>query len=110
MRVYVVWATVMPQEKARPATDATARIVDGRAQQFWDPTRVIASQVRAAADAGVKPFAEYKTGGHTPYDFVAVYRPGKRWDARIPSPAYVGDPVASSMDGLEKALAVARKP
>ena len=103
--MYVVWATVMPQEKARPASDATARIVDGRAQQFWDPTRAVASQVRAAADAGAKPFAEYKTGGHTPYDFVAVYRAGKRWDVRIPSPVYVGNPVASSMDGLVKALA-----
>jgi hypothetical protein len=39
---------------------------------------------------------------------VALYRPGKRWDARIPTPVYVGNPVASSIDGLAKALASGR--
>lgn len=109
MRVYVVWATVVPEEAGRrPSSDVTAILVDVRAQQFWDRTRVVAPQVRAAADAGVKPFAEYKTGGHTPYDFVAVYPAGKSWATRIPTPVYVGAPVASSMDGLAKTIAGSR--
>ena len=103
--MYVVWATVVPEETGRrPSSDATAILADRRAQQFWDPTRVLAAQVRAAADAGVKSFAEYKTGGHTPYDFVAVYRAGKSWAMRMPTPGYVGAPVASSIEALAKAI------
>lgn len=105
LRVFVVRATVVEGDNAPPSGEALATLKDPRVVQFWDPTRVLADQVREAAKAGVKQFADYKPGGHTPYDFVALYPANAEWVVRIPAPLYHGSPVATSIGALEKKLA-----
>jgi len=105
LRVLVVWATVLDEVISRPGSDVLAILHDPRVKQFWDPTRTVAAQVREAAQAGVKEFADYKPGGHTPYDFVALYPANARWVVRIPKPSYHGSPVAMSIGALEEKLA-----
>lgn len=105
LRVFVVWATVVEGDNEPPSGEALATLKDPRVVQFWDPTRSLADQVREAAKAGVKQFADYKPGGHTPYDFVALYPQNAEWVVRIPAPLYHGSPVATSIGALEEKLA-----
>jgi len=104
LHVYVVWGTVLPDDRDAPTSDVSGRLSDARVKQFWDPSHDLSSMVRAQADSGMKAFKEFKTGQHTPYDLAALYKPGAKWVERIPEPVYVGVPVAEAIPELNKQL------
>lgn len=104
LKVYVVWGTVLPDDRDPPTLDVSMLITDSRVKQFWDPNHDLSLMVRAEADSGMKEFSDFKTGGHTPYDIANLYKPGTKWVARVPAPFYVGVPVAESIPELTKKL------
>jgi len=105
LRVYVVWGTVLPDDRDPPTLEVYSLLSDSRVKQFWDPNHDLSLLVRAAADSGMKAYRDFKTGEHTPYDIASLYKPGTKWTAKIPAPAYVGVPVAVSIPDLNKQLA-----
>jgi hypothetical protein len=105
LKVYVVWGTVLPDDRDPPTDSVSALITDPRVEQFWDPNHDVSVLVHAAADSGMKAFSEFKAGGHTPYDMANLYKPGTKWTAKIPEPIYVGVPVGTTIPELKKQLA-----
>lgn len=105
LEVYVVWGTVLPDDRDPPTLEVYSRLSDPRVKQFWDPDHDVSLMVRAAADSGMKVFHDFKTGEHTPYDMANLYKPGTKWVEKIPAPIYVGVPVAESIPELNKRIA-----
>jgi hypothetical protein len=104
LRAFVVWSPVLKTDIAPPGPDVLAQIADERAEQFWDPKRLVPDQVSAGAAVGIKAFRIFYRKRRTPYDLVAVYRPATRWEETIPAPIYCGNPVVSSIDKLRVTL------
>ena len=91
MAVFVVWEPVLATDWAPPNGSAQARTGDPRVEQFWDRARSLSTAIRAAGDERV--FGQRRLKGETVWDYVAVFPPGVRWEARFPVPAYAGAPV-----------------
>ena len=89
--MFVVWEPVLATDWAPPNRSAQARTGDPRVAQFWDRARALSTAIHAAGDDRV--FGQRRLKGETVWDYVAVFPPGVRWEARFPVPAYAGAPV-----------------
>jgi len=85
--VFVVWEPVLPMDFSAPSSSALQRIPDRRASQYWDRGRILSHLMGEHDREGIV------------WDFLAVYRPGARWDASPPPPGFQGHPVVQAVPG-----------
>ena len=91
----VVWERVIPTDYQSPSNSVLGIIADGRAVQFWDPTRTLSKYM------GERP-GEKKS---IVWDWVGLYAPDVRWEGRPPEPLFVGRTVVDDIEGLRKKVA-----
>jgi hypothetical protein len=94
LRVFVIWERVLASDWAPPANSVLARIPDPRAAQFWDRERTL-SRSMGEKDGDRQSIV---------WDWVAVYKPGARWTAALPEPAFSGRPVADVAEKLTESV------
>ena len=109
IRALVVWEPVLPTDVGPPTSSVLSKLRDERADQFWDPSRVMSDRVLRAARQGVPAFAIFRGEQRAAWDLVAVYPPGVRWQGDLPAPVYCGNPVVESLDSLRARLASAER-
>ena len=105
IHVFVVWMPVLVKDLGPPSTGNLARVPDRRVTQYWDPKRGISKRLLAVARAHPDWLSEderieVNREGFVVWDFVAVYRPGARWEGDVPRPDYHGGPVVHVRDAL----------
>ena len=105
IHVFVVWMPVLVTDLGPPSTGNMARVSDRRVAQYWDPRRTISKRLLAAARAHPEWLSEDERSqvdreGFVVWDFVAVYRPGARWEGDVPRADYHGGPVVHVRDAL----------
>ena len=105
VRAFVVWEPVLPTDKGPPSATALGQLHDPRADQYWDPERVLSGRVLAAARRGVPELASFSGDQEAAWDLVAIYPPGARWGDELPRPVYVGNPVVAVLDSVRARLA-----
>jgi hypothetical protein len=109
VRLLVVWMPVLATDLGPPSTGTMARIPDRRASQYWDPRHAISKRLLLAARAHPEWLAadervEVARPDFVVWDFVAIWKPGARWDAELPRPDYHGGPVVHVIDRFRDAL------
>ena len=94
VQAFVIWEPILPSDWARPGARVLARVSDGRAQQFWDPEHLFARQLaqRLRTDPA-HPQPKCCDENDIPWDMVAVYPPGSRWESELPRASYLDGPV-----------------
>jgi len=92
LRVFVIWEPVLATDVSAPSTMTLRRITDPRVRQYWDHDRVLSHRM-----------GEYDSGSVV-WDYVAVYRPGQRWEKTPPQPVFNGFPVVRAIQGTRSAL------
>ena len=97
LRLLVVWEPVLPTDWAAPSTSVLSRITDRRAAQFWDKGRLLSQKMRVSG-------LQNPLAGPVVWDFVALFRPGVRWESSFPEPQFSGAPVADVIEELRRLL------
>lgn len=92
IRVFVVWEPVLVTDWAAPSSFALARIFDRRAQQYWDPGRLLSKTMGETDRSSIV------------WDYVAVHGPGSVWQDAPPKPLFEDGPVLDVTDALTKAI------
>lgn len=105
----VVWEPVIRTDIAPPTTGTLAQISDPRAVQYWDPDRLLSTQLVTAARANpgwVRPEDRDRLNndGFVVWDTALVFPAGTRWDATVPQPSFYGGPVANETDAIRATL------
>ena len=107
LRVLVIWQPVLGSDRAAPGSQVLARISDSRAAQYWDEELLFATQLKRKLE---------QDPGHTrpscceadglPWDMVAVYAPGARWESQLPRAVLLDGAVVrvTSLSGVVKEL------
>jgi hypothetical protein len=108
-RLFVVWMPVLATDFGPPSTGTMARVPDRRAAQYWDPKHAISQRFIAVAKAHPDWLAgdertEVSRPGFVVWDFVAIWKPGARWDSELPRPDFHGGPVVHVIDPFRDAL------
>jgi hypothetical protein len=98
----VVWEPVLSTDWGPPDSAALARAGGPRTLQFWDRPHALSAAIRAAGDERVLGVRRLKNP--IVWDYVAVFRPGARWEDRYPAPVYAGAPVLDVIDELRPFL------
>ncbi len=103
----MVWLHITRGDVAPPGTSVLARVHDPRAAQFWDPERLLPDTLaRDLPPAMVAAVADTDAAGHVViWDYAALFRPGVRWEGRLPAPDWQGSPVVDALDSLRARLA-----
>lgn len=111
VRVFAVWQSILPSDWARPGPGILGRIKDPRARQFWDPKNIFPKLLgeRLKGSSHPQPQCCFDADD-TPWDLVAVYPAGVRWEKTLPQASFIDGPVVSVRPALRKALdATAKK-
>jgi hypothetical protein len=115
--VIVMWEHVTPSDHdlTAPPPSALFKIHDARAVQFWDDQRALSRAMAADLPADtLRSVAEIDSGRTAvPWDCIALYRAGTRWEGHLPVPEWAGRPVSAEAEtmlvrlrGLERAALV----
>jgi hypothetical protein len=113
VRIFVVWEPMLPTDWYRPTRPTLNRVSDSRAEQFWDKSHLIATQLKQQLEQfhGNNPRC-CENGGHL-WDMAAVYPPGVKWGEAAPvfddGPVYRIAPTLQqtiSETGIHKSAAV----
>jgi len=109
LRVLVVWEPVIDSDVGPPSARELARVSDKRATQFWDERRLLSQEMVEAARADAKhpERAERLKDEGIVWDFVAIFPPGARWEARVPEPDYYFSPVVKGIGDVRTRLRAA---
>lgn len=94
--VLVVWQSILPTDWARPGAGILTRVRAPRARQFWDPENIFPQRLRDRLRADPKhPQPSCCEAGDEgiPWDLVAIYPAGARWDESLPAAAFIDGPV-----------------
>jgi hypothetical protein len=106
IRVFVVWQSILETDWTRPGAGILRRVHDRRARQYWDAENVfprrLAEKLRSDATHPQPNCCETDEG--VPWDLVAVYPAGARWDDALPVAAYIDGPVWRAKKALAEAL------
>lgn len=105
VRVLVVWEPILATDWARPGASILARVHDTRARQFWDKENLFPRKLgeRIHGDQNhPKPDCCWQDG--IPWDMVALYPAGARWDEELPAAAFVEGPVWRVTEALAEAV------
>lgn len=92
----VVWQSILQTDWARPGAGILTRVRDPRARQYWDPQNIFPKRLRDRMRADTNhPVPSCCEAGEEsiPWDLVAVYPPGARWDEELPAAVYIDGPV-----------------
>jgi hypothetical protein len=103
-RVFVIWEPILPTDFSQPTSGTLARLPDARAQQFWDPAHLVATQLAKDAQPPQPEPQCCERDGHL-WDLAAVYAPGARWERVMPPAQIFGGPVVHMLDPIRSALA-----
>jgi hypothetical protein len=107
VRVFTVWQPMLATDLAPPITAVLGRVWDRRAQQYWDPERLIAKRMAADARAPQpEPDCCEKSG--VLWDLAAVYPRGATWTDRLPAAVLFNGPVVDVADAVATVLRDAR--
>jgi hypothetical protein len=107
VRVQVVWEPVLKSDVAAPLTRVLGLLKDRRVKQYWDPDRVISTDlVRSVNDDP----ARYGREEALPPDFiawdiVAVFAKSAQWERDLPTPVHYDGPVVHAIDETRKVIA-----
>ena len=104
-RVFVIWQPMLPTDWTSPGRSALRRVRDVRARQYWDKQHLVARDFKKQLDqddAHPQPECCEKAG--VPWDLIAVYPPGVRWEAGLPRAAYADGPVFLKKEAFRQAL------
>jgi len=82
--VFAVWEPILPADARKPADAALPLLSDPRVLHFWDPRHLLAKQMAKDARAP-QPKPECCTRDGILWDLAAVYPPGARWTAALPT-------------------------
>jgi hypothetical protein len=92
IRVFVIWEPVLPTDLAAPSTMTLKRLSDLRVSQYWDKEHLVSKSLGEQDDSSVV------------WDYVAVYKPGEKWEQAPPEPSYSKVPVIHGIDGTRDAI------
>ena len=106
---FIVWEPVILSDLGPPRSWVLARAHDPRAEQFWDPARLVSERWRLATRSSGRtpPDGISPEDGAIVWDFVALFPPGAAWDELPFGAAFSGHPVVDVVDDLSKALSAA---
>jgi len=88
----VIWEPVLDTDIVAPSTMSLHRVADGRARQYWDKARLLSHAMGEKDEDSIA------------WDYIAVYRPGARWQNSLPEPVASGDPVVDVIGKIKEAL------
>ena len=106
VKAFLGWEPVLDSDTAAPSAETMARAADPRVRHFWDPKLLLATFWQPILLAETTPVLG-KTSlvqGPILWDFVAVFPPGVRWEATLPSPVFKAAPVTAHESQLIKHL------
>jgi hypothetical protein len=106
IRVQVVWLPVLKTDVVPPLDRVLGLIDDPRVVQYWDPDRVVSTDIVRAVNADP---TSYRLEEPLPPDFiawdvVAVFEASQTWDRDLPVPVYYGGPVGTVMEETGAAI------
>jgi hypothetical protein len=85
---------VLATDFSAPNSMVMGRVPDARVRQYWDRNRMLSEllgEKQGERDTIV-------------WDWVAVFPPGKTWDAKPPAPAWSDRPVVAVAEEFKKQL------
>lgn len=94
LRVFVIWEPVLATDFSAPNSMVMSRVPDARVSQYWDRNRMLSEllgEKQGDRDSIV-------------WDWVAIYPPGLRWEARPPEPQWANRPVVNVREELRQQL------
>ena len=102
----VVWQSILPTDWARPGAGILTRVHDRRVKQYWDPENIFPKRLRdrMRADPAHPQPSCCEAGDGIPWDLVAIYPPGARWDESVPAASFMDGPVWVIQAEFAKAL------
>jgi hypothetical protein len=98
---------MLPTDWAAPASSALGRLSDGRVRQYWDPSHLLAAQMKKDARAP-QPEQDCCLRSGILWDLAAVYPPGSIWSERMPAATVFNGPVVDVTEAIEDAVAPGR--
>jgi len=98
--VQVVWEPVLVTDIAPPLSRVLGLIPDRRVIQYWDPDRVLSSDLVRAANAHPEKYGleEPFPPDFVTWDFIAVFGKSARWEGDLPGPTHYGGPVVQAIE------------
>ena len=109
IKIDVVWEPVLRSDVAAPLNGVLALLDDRRVTQYWDPDRVISSDLVRSVNEAPNTYGrdEPFPPGFVAWDFVAVFATSARWERDLPPPVQYDGPVVQAIDSTRKAIAEA---
>lgn len=106
LRALVVWEPVLRSDIAAPLTLVLGLPKDRRVTQYWDPTRLISTDlVRSVNEDPARYGREGPLPpGYVAWDVVAVFAKSAHWEGDLPAPLHYDGPVVHSIDETRKAI------
>ncbi len=106
VRVLVVWQAILETDWTRPGAGILRRVHDRRARQYWDADNIFPRKLaeKLRSDAAHPQPRCCETDDGIPWDLVAVYPVGVRWDDALPAAAFIDGPVWRVKRDLAEAL------
>jgi hypothetical protein len=99
-----MWEHITPSDRkiTLPPTSVLFRIHDARAIQFWDDERAMSRTMEAELPRDtLRSVAEVDTTGWgIPWDCVAIFGAGRRWEEHFPVPDWAGRTVGDAADTM----------
>jgi hypothetical protein len=106
IRVQVVWEPVLKTNLGAPMNHVLGLIDDPRVIQYWDPNRIVSTDLVRAVNTDPKRYRreEPLPPGFIAWDAIAVFRNSDVWDNDLPVPSYYGGPVVNVMGETHEAI------
>lgn len=107
LRVQVVWEPVLKSDIAAPVSRVLGLLDDRRITQYWDPNRVISSDLVRSVNEDPKRYGrkEQLPPDFIAWDVVAVFAPSAHWERDLPTPAHYDGPVVHAINSTRQAIA-----
>ena len=94
-----MWEPILPTDYSSPGTAILARLSDPRVAQYWDKNHLFAEQLQHQIESdATEPQPNCCTRKGIPWDEVAVYPQGARWDEQLPRAVFLNGPVVRAVD------------
>lgn len=109
LRAFVVWEPVLRTDLTAPATKKLSIVADPRVAQFWDPDRVLSTELVQNALARPERYPLPRdvppvTVDTIAWDVLLLFPPGATWSDGPPGPMMLGAPVVDAVSALDAAL------
>ena len=107
LRVQVVWEPVLKSDIAAPLSRVLGLLQDRRVTQYWDPGRVVSSDLIRSVNEEPKRYGreDRLPPGFIAWDVVAVFAKSARWERDLPTPVHYEGPVVQAIGLTRQAIA-----